>query len=86
MKQWILIWGCLLFGAAVMHTVNVNSYTDEEWAEYKKVDEYRTQLYDFLTIPDYEENKAFYESAGISEAQYSLLNNYNFVSQRYKPA
>ena len=77
-KQWILIWGCLLFGAAVMHTVNVNSYTDEEWAEYKKVDEYRTQLYDFLTIPDYEENKAFYESAGISEAQYSLLNNYNF--------
>lgn len=77
-KQWIFIWGCLFCSVAVMHTININSYRDEEWAEYKKVDQYRTQLYDFLTLPDYEENKVFYQSAGISEAQYNLLDNYNF--------
>lgn len=78
LKMWILIWGCILCGAALMHGINLGSYADEKWAEYKKVDEYRTQLYDFLVLPEYEDNREFYEAAGISKAQYKLLDNYNF--------
>ncbi len=78
-KEWCIVWGSILCGTVVLYGVNVASYSEENWQEYKSVDEYRTQLYDFLTIPDYEENVDFYESADISKASYQLLQNYNFT-------
>lgn len=61
-----------------MWLINSACYGDEGWKEYKQVDAYRTRLYDFLELPPYEENREFYESAGITESRYKLLENYNF--------
>lgn len=79
LKKWFLVWGSLACGSAVMYACNSGSYAGEGWKEYKLVDEYRTQLYDFLALPSYEDNEAFYQSAGISKAQYELLKNYNLT-------
>lgn len=77
-KKWCFVWGSLICGAAVLYMINAASYGNEGWKEYKRVDAYRTQLYDFLELPSYAENQEFYESAGITEVQYELLKNYNF--------
>ena len=76
--QWGIIWGSLLACVLMLYGIEYVGYSDAGWSEYRKVFEYRTQLYDFLTLPDYAENKGFYDSTGISEAQYILLDNYNF--------
>ena len=78
LKKWALAGGSLICGVAVLLLLNRAGYGGS-WQEYKRVDTYRTQLYDFLTLPDYEENREFYESADISEGQYALLKNYNFA-------
>ena len=79
LKKWFIVWGSLIVGSAMLYAFNEGSYGGEEWQEYKRVDAYRTQLYDFLALPSYEDNQEFYRSAGISEVQYELIKNYNLT-------
>ena len=76
--RWGLFWGALTLCLAGLYAADPAGYADGDWADYRKVDRYRTQLYDFLALPAYEENQDFYEKAGISRSQYELLKNYNF--------
>lgn len=78
LKRRLLFWGALLFCVLGLYAADHAGYAGQGWAEYRKVFDYRTQLYDFLNLPEYNENQDFYEAAGISEAQYELLKNYNF--------
>lgn len=78
LKRLGLFWGILLLCIAGLHGAEGLGYGSNGWADYRKIDQYRTQLYDFLTLPAYQENQDFYEEAGISEVQYELLKNYNF--------
>lgn len=79
LKKWFIVWGSLIVGSLIVYAFNEGSYAGEEWREYKRVDSYRTQLYDFLVLPSYEDNREFYQSAGISEVQYELIKNYNLT-------
>ncbi|MCR4754421.1 MAG: hypothetical protein K5868_02705 [Lachnospiraceae bacterium] len=54
------------------------AYSSPEWKEYRRFFDMRTELYDFTGVPDYEDNKSFYDSAGISEEQVKLLKGYNY--------
>lgn len=76
--KWCVIWVSILLGCTAMLIINSCSYSGEDYREYRRVDEYRTTLYDFLALPSYQENEAFYQEAGISKSQYDLLENYNF--------
>ncbi len=78
LKKGILFWGALLICVLGLYAVDHAGYASQDWAAYRKTFDYRTQLYDFLRLPGYKENRDFYEEAGISEVQYELLKNYNF--------
>lgn len=78
-KKWGAFWGGLLLCVGVLYAADYAAYTEEGFREYRQIFDDRTQLYDFLALPDYEENRAFYEAADISEGQYALLKNYNFA-------
>ncbi len=70
--------GCiavLLFISTLLHNIG---YSSPEWKEFNRFFDNRTELYDFQYIPGYEENKAFYDSIGLSKSQWQLLVNYNF--------
>jgi len=54
------------------------AYGSVQWKEFRQFFDDRTRVYDFYGIPAYEENKAFYDSLGLSRAEYALLENYNF--------
>ena len=68
----------LATGILVFLAVNKLAYVSPEWKEFVNFFNNRTELYDFQSIPDYEENKAFYDSIGLSESEQKLLVNYNF--------
>lgn len=79
LKRWGAVCAGLACVAAAVYLVNGACYTDRQWQEYLRSDRYRVQMYDYLTFPVYDENREFYENAGISEVQYQLLRNYNFA-------
>ena len=54
------------------------AYSSPEWKEFTRLFDERTELYDFQYIPDYRENKDFYDSIGLAESEVELLVNYNF--------
>lgn len=54
------------------------AYKSSEWKQFRQFFDDRTEVYDFYGIPPYEENREFYESVGLSEAEFALLENYNF--------
>ena len=54
------------------------AYSSPEWKEYRRFFDARTDVYDFTGVPDYDENKEFYLSAGITEEQVRLLTEYNY--------
>lgn len=51
-----------------------------EWASFRSFFDARTKLYDFADIRDipYDENRAFYESIGVTRGEVTILENYNF--------
>lgn len=58
------------------------AYGSGSWKQFRQLFDDRTEVYDFYGLPDYTENRKFYESAGLSEAEFTLLDNYNFDIDR----
>lgn len=78
MKKYLGMVGCIVFGMLLSLGVDKLAYSDEGWKEFRNFFDARTEVYDFTGIPDYEGNKDFYESIGLGEEEYTLLQNYNF--------
>lgn len=70
----VILLGCM----ALLLAADKAAYGSEEWKIFRQFFDDRTSVYDFYGLPDYEQNRAFYESIGIDETQYGLLVNYNF--------
>lgn len=54
------------------------AYGSGDWKQFRQLFDERTEVYDFYGLPDYAENREFYASIGLSEAEFTLLENYNF--------
>ncbi len=71
---------CLAIALGLILSLLINSiaYSAKDWKEFNNFFDARTELYDFQYIPEYEENREFYDSIGLKESQQKLLENYNF--------
>lgn len=70
--------GIMLLFLAVAFLSDKIAYSSSDWKVFGDFFDARTELYDFQTIPSYEENEAFYESEGLMPEEQLLLENYNF--------
>lgn len=77
-QKYLLLCISVFAGIVVCLLANKLAYSSGEWKEFYRVFDNRTELYDFQFIPEYEENKDFYDSIGLSESEQQLLVNYNF--------
>ena len=68
----------LLLGLGASFCADYLAYRGQQWQEYRRFFNARTDVYDYTWYPNYEEHQAFYEENGISEIQYRLIDNYNF--------
>ena len=68
----------IVAGIAVSMVLHKIGYSSPEWKEFNNLFDARTELYDFQYIPDYAENKEFFDSIGLSEPEQQLLVNYNY--------
>ena len=74
----VILCVAIFLGLGLSLLVHNLAYSSAEWKEFNALFNARTELYDFQYIPDYEENRQFYESINLSESQQKLLVNYNF--------
>lgn len=81
-KKYLMLIGSTLIGLALLYGTDKLSFslnTEKiQWQSFNDFFEARTKLYDFYGIPDYEMNKNFYDSIGMTKESYTLLQNYNF--------
>lgn len=68
----------ILIGLLVGQVSHMIAYGSPEWKTFTEYFNNRTELYDFQRIPEYEENREFYETIGLKASERELLENYNF--------
>lgn len=78
-RKYLLLIGFALLGMFAVFSLDLLAYHGNEWSNFRDFFDARTRLYDFYGIPDYEQNREFYESVGLSRESYTLLENYNFA-------
>ena len=76
--RYLLLIGTLLAGMVVCYVSHLAAYGSDEWKEFVRFFNARTEIYDFYDVPPYEGNEAFYESIGMSAEEWALLDNYDF--------
>ncbi|SFC16711.1 hypothetical protein [Butyrivibrio sp. YAB3001] len=76
--QYLKLCVVIIAGLLVCSLLNKAGYSRADWKEFNRLFDNRTELYDFQSIPDYQEHKDFYDSIGLSESEQKLLVNYNF--------
>ena len=76
--QYFSVFGLILMGFLVGQGTHMLAYSSTEWRDFAEFNDNRTEIYDFLTIPSYEGNEAFYRSIGLTESEKVLFDNYNF--------
>ena len=81
-KKWreqMIILALLAGGIMACMAWNGLMYRSEEWKQFAAYNESRTQLYDYHDLLSYEEYRDQYESAGIGEWEYAILEKYTLV-------
>lgn len=66
-------------GMFLMLLIDKMAYNGKDWRDFISLFHSRTEIYDFLGIPEYEGNKEIYETVGLSREQQVLLENYNYI-------
>lgn len=77
-KKYFSVFGCIIAGLLLSYVIDVMAYSGSEWKEFRTFFNNRTELYDFQSIPSYDENEEFYQSINMSREEQILLVNYNF--------
>lgn len=78
-KKYVILIVMALLGMAAVYSLDMLAYKGSEWASFRDFFDARTKIYDFYELPGYDDNRDFYESIGLSEESYALLENYNFA-------
>ena len=78
-KKYMGFLGIIIAGMAISYGINYYAYSSDEWKDFIRLFDARTEVYDFTGIPDYEEHINFYESKFVTEDDYNRLVDYNYV-------
>ena len=72
----LLSFAAILFlGMGILYGVHMIAYSDEEWADFIKINHYRERVGDFYTWPEYEECSSTLTELGIDEESYFYKKN-----------
>ncbi len=70
--------GAVLLGLiALSFVIDGIPYSSDEWKAFKDYNHARAEVYDFNKLPDYASNADLYESLGLKERDYAVLQEYD---------
>ncbi len=56
------------------------AYRGEDWQEYLKLNDARTELYDYTNVWESEAAREYYRSLGVSDAAFPIYKNYDLIA------
>ncbi len=68
-----------VFSVFLMLFADKLAYNSKEYRTFIKLFDSRTEVYDYLKLPEYENNDEIYETIGLAEEELALLENYNYM-------
>ena len=77
-KKYLGMAGLILLGMGLSFVIDILAYSGSDWKAFRDFFDARTKVYDYTWYPDYEDAEAFYHDIGVSPAQVTLIDNYNF--------
>lgn len=77
-KKYFSLCAAIVLGLVLSSVIHNVAYSSPEWKQFNALFDARTELYDFQFIPDYGENRGFYDEINLSEPEQQLLINYNY--------
>ena len=76
--KYLSLIGTIIFGLLLSLVIDTLAYSGKEWKDFREFFDARTKVYDYTWYPSYENAAAFYHDIGLSNAQVTLIDNYNF--------
>lgn len=68
-----------VFSVFLMLFADKLAYNSKEYRTFIKLFDSRTEVYDYLQLPEYENNDEIYETIGLAKEELVLLENYNYL-------
>lgn len=80
-RSWKPFLNVAILAVSILCCVGWNNfmYRSEEWRQFQKFHDNRVELYDYCGLSPYTENADRYESVGIGEEEYIILEQYALV-------
>ena len=78
LKKYLLFFITAIVLLIVAALLNSAGYASAGWKNFTAFFDARTELYDFNTLPSYEDHESFYQSIGLDQSSQKLLDNYNY--------
>lgn len=76
-KEKLMILSLSIAGLVLIFLIENHAYSSQEWKNYKEYNVARSEIYDYYGVPNYEENKEFYDSVGMEECDAINLERYS---------
>lgn len=70
---------CAALCAGAMFGINTLAYSSPEWQSYLTYNDQRSYLEDFKHFPKYEKHQAFFDSLGLTEAEYTAIKKWDYT-------
>lgn len=78
LKKYLGLAGSILFGMGLSLVIDLAAYSGADWTAFRDFFDARTRVYDYTWYPAYDEAEDFYREIGVTPAQVTLIDNYNF--------
>lgn len=75
-KKYFSFLGVVVGSIVILQVIHEVAYGGEDWKEFFRFFDNRTEIYDYHKVPSYNENVEFYESIGLNENDCRLLLNF----------
>lgn len=77
-RNYSSVFAALAVLMALAYAADASAYSSEDWKTFNRLFDARTEVYDYQTIPTYDEDRELFEELGLSPVQAGLLSNYNY--------
>ena len=69
----------VIVGMIVLYGVDRIAYADEEEATFRRFNDARTELYDYMVLPDYQDDVETYDALMLEPIQVEVLDQYDYL-------
>ena len=77
--KYAMIMGVLVFALGLAYVVHIMAYNSSEWRKFTVFDDEREKAMDYYPVPEYGENKEFYDGLGVTAMDLGMFKQWELA-------